>query len=81
MTSGIFVNGVRPASKKFIKESVTKDPASVSLEAVSPYGKEYDGPISSMPEGVKVSFVGPDPYAKRDFYGSITRRGNTFKVE
>ena len=68
---GIFVNHARPKSKKAVKEAIAADPSRVSLEATSMFGNEYDGPISEAPRG-SYSFVGPDPYRKRSFYGTIT---------
>lgn len=68
---GIYVNYERPKSKKAVKEAVAADPASVRIEATSVFGNEYDGPVSTAPDG-RYAFVGPDPYSKRNFYGTIT---------
>ena len=70
---GIFINGVRPRTKKQVKEAVANAPASVRIEATSMFGNEFDGPVSDMPIGKQVTFVGPDPYTKRNFYGTIRR--------
>ena len=67
---GIFINGRRPKSKKEVKEAVAAG-LRVSLEATSMFGNEYDGPVSEAPNGT-YSFVGPDPYRLRNFYGNIT---------
>jgi hypothetical protein len=69
---GIFINGRRPKSKKEIKEVISHSPAAVRLEATSLFGDEYDGPVSDAIPGSKFTFVGPDPYNKRNFYGTIT---------
>lgn len=71
MTQGIFINGVRPKSKKQVKEAVTTDPSTVYLEATSFFGNEYDGPITQMPEGKVCFFVGPDPERARNFFGNM----------
>ena len=68
---GIFIQDQRPKSKKQIKETVAQEPAKVKLEATSLFGNEYGGPVSEAPVG-KYTFVGPDPYTKRNFYGTIT---------
>jgi hypothetical protein len=81
MTQGIFVNYNRPKSKKEVKEAVASNPGSVSLEATSFFGNEYDGPITGMPENKPCFFVGPDPYKKRNYYGQITRKGDKFTVK
>lgn len=67
---GIVVQGRRPKSKKEVKELVASNPERVRLEATSIFGNEYDGPVSEAAEGT-YTFVGPDPYTKRNFYGSI----------
>jgi hypothetical protein len=72
---GIFVMGVRPKSKKAVKEAIAHNPTNVRIEATSVFGNEYDGTVADLPEGSKVYFVGPDPYTKRNFYGSIERSG------
>ena len=78
---GIYINGVRPASKKAVKEAVESDPASVRIEATSFFGNEYDGPASELPANAgKVVFVGPDPYNKRNFYGTIEWKNGKLKV-
>lgn len=69
---GIWINGKRPATKKQVKEAVQKTPASVVLEATSYVGREYGGSVSEAPPG-SYMFVGPDPYTKRSFYGTIVK--------
>lgn len=69
---GIFVGNSRPVSKKAVKEAVRNDPSKVRIEATSMFGNEYDGNVENMPIG-SVTFVGPDPYTSRKFYGTITK--------
>ena len=76
---GIFIDYERPRSKKQVKETVATDSARVLLEATSLFGNEYDGPVSEAPDG-KYYFVGPDPYRKRNFYGTIEKLGDKIKV-
>lgn len=71
MTQGIYVGRGRPTSKKMVKEAVEKDPSKVIVEATSIFGNEYDGRLSEMPITRSVTFVGPDPYTSRKFYGTI----------
>jgi len=70
MSQGIFIGNRRPKSKKEVKEAVAADPENVYLEATSWLGNEYGGSVASAPEGSH-HFVGPDPYVKRTFYGTI----------
>lgn len=78
---GLFISYRRPKSKKEVIETVKTHPETVSLEATSLFGNEYDGPITDMPENKLVSVVGPDPYTKRNFYLSIIRKNGTFTVK
>jgi len=78
---GLFINYRRPKSKKEVVEAIKASPDSVSLEATSIFGKEYEGPITEMPENTNVACVGPDPYTRRDFYLTIVRNKNTFKIK
>ena len=73
MTQGIWINGERPKSKKAIREAVETNPAMVDVEATSWHGNEYGGPLDKAPEGTMITFVGPDPYTSRKFYGTITK--------
>jgi len=75
MPHGIFVEGRRPKSKKEVKEAL-KEGKHVSLEDTGIMGKDYDGPVAQMPEGKSFAFVGPDPYTRRSFYGTLIRVGN-----
>ena len=70
---GIYVNYKRPSSKKAVKEAIAANPSNVSAEATNLFGNEFSGPISEMPDGTTITFVGPDPYTKRNFYGTIKK--------
>jgi hypothetical protein len=73
---GVYVNGKRPKSKQAVKEAVARDPQSVRLEATAIIGQEYDGPAADMPAGLRIAFVGPDPYQERRFYGTLSRKAD-----
>jgi translation initiation factor IF-1 len=45
---------------------------------VAEYETEFDGAVTDMPDGRKISFVVDDGHK---FYGSITRKGNTYRLE
>lgn len=78
---GIFISPGydRPKSKKAIREAVAANPRSVSIEATSMFGNEYDGPITEAPDG-RYTFVGPCPHTARKFYGTLTVSNGTYKV-
>ena len=73
IVQGIYLEGSRPASKAAIKRFVAGggDLADINIEATSVFGNEFDGPLSEAPLGT-INFVGPDPYTKRNYYGTIT---------
>ena len=78
---GLFIHGKRPASKKAVKEALHTAPDTVSIEATSVFGNEYDGPADLLSEGVSITFVGPDPYTSRKFYGVIKKQGGKLIVQ
>jgi hypothetical protein len=79
MTQGIWVDGNRPKSKKAVKEAVAQG-VSVSLEATSMFGNEYDGDVTAAPDGTYY-FVGPDPYRLRSFYGQVIVKGGKVTIK
>ena len=78
---GIFIDNRRPKSKKEIRETIETDPSRVCVEATSMFGNEFDGSVENLAIGSKVLFVGPDPYTKRAFYGSIVRTASGLVVK
>ena len=79
MTQGVYVNGLRPKSKKAIKEALINGDE-VSLEATSVFGNEYDGPVATAPDGF-YTFVGPDPYRARNFFGNFVVKAGKVTVK
>ena len=55
---GLYVDGLRPKTKKAVKEAIADDPSRVEIEATSWFGNEYDGLVS-------------DPHRSHKFYGSF----------
>jgi hypothetical protein len=76
MSQGIFIHNERPSSKKDVKEALLTAPETVSIEAISMFGGDYEGPATELPKGRIIHFVGPDPHTSRKFYGTIRRNGN-----
>ena len=66
---GLFIDGRRPKSKKAVKEAIAAGQR-VRVEGTAFTGNDYDGPLDQAPVG-NIHFVGPDPYNKRNFYGTI----------
>jgi len=75
MTDGLFIGNRRPASKKALKEAIAENPANVFVESTSSaFGfPSFSGSLDTLPAGTTVTFVGPDPYRDRRFYGTISR--------
>ena len=69
----------RPKSKKEVKELAATSPVDISIEGTSMFDP-WSGYATEIPEGTKIAFVGPDPYTKRNFYGTISRSGDKVRV-
>ena len=77
---GVFIlDGMdsRPKSKKQLKELVAKDPSQIAVEQVSMFGEQFEGRLSkeAIEEWGPITFVGPNPYSKRDFFGQFFLNG------
>lgn len=72
MTDGLWINGRRPKSKKeikdFLKDDYDKAISRIEVESTSMFGG-YSGRLENAPG--TVTFVGPDPYTSRKFYGNL----------
>lgn len=85
MVVGLFIslpNGVvrRPKSKKEVREAIARDPYGIIVENTSIYGGAVQQP-GQMENGDVVTFVGPDPYTSRVFYGNIVKTAKGFTVK
>lgn len=80
MPQGVYVRGDYPKTKKALKEAALTAPESISLEAVSFFGNDYEGDALNMPEFQTVYVVGPDPHHNRKWYAQVTRQGTSILV-
>lgn len=77
MTDGLFVRTdtgqwVRPKSKKMLKEVLAEaGPDGVKIECTT-FGSERTYRLAELAPFCSVTFVGPDPYTDRRFYGTIS---------
>ena len=64
-------SGLRVASKKRLKEMIKADPRSVTFDPTSMFDNQahFDG--ASIPAGVTLSVVGPDPQRDRRWYATV----------
>ena len=81
MNVGAYVDGVRPKSKKALKEALAANPASVTFDGTSPMGPQHDDLSGTcVPEELILSVVGPDPFTKRSWYATVRWNVQTGKV-
>jgi len=71
----------RPKSKKEVRDTLTTEPERVSFEGTAFDGSDYDGPAEGLPASAAVHFVGPDPFTKRNFYGTASHAGGKWVVK
>ena len=78
MTDGIYANGVRPKTKKALKESA-KNGETIEIECTSMFGG-FSGNVKNS-NGEVFTVVGPCPYTKRNWYANVQLQPNgTIKV-
>lgn len=81
---GAFINGERAKSKKAVREALQDDPDSVSFdctELLTVFTGQIFLPEEIQPDW-KLLMVGPDPYRRRNFYGTVTRSADgAYKVQ
>ena len=67
-------------TKSALKKAIAEDPTSVHLyDTTAPMFKsapKFTGAANELPEDVTFNVVGPDPYTKRDWYATVTRKGD-----
>lgn len=73
---GIYVDDRRPKSKKAVREAAADDPSRVYVESTSMFGGEYGGSLADWDGRQSITFVGPDPYTSRKFYGNIVMKAD-----
>ena len=79
----IIVNGrrVRPPSKVAIRRHLEEfGPGAIKIEATSLFGNEYDGSLEFAPSE-PITFVGPDPYTSRKYYGTISPLNGDWSIK
>lgn len=76
MQGGLYVEGRNPKSKAEVKRANIAD---VIFYDTSAFNSQGSMKLADLPDG-NHTFVGPDPYTKRNFYGSIVKRGDSIKI-
>jgi hypothetical protein len=70
---GAYVNGVRPKSKKALRDALAAG-ADVEFDSTAAFGPRAGETIYATHNDIKadtLQVVGPDPYEKRDWYASV----------
>ena len=65
---GAKVNGVRPKTKKALREALKNAPETVRFDSTSAWGTNQ---LSPNNPNITLSIVGPDPYNKRNWYANL----------
>lgn len=75
------LTGQRFKTKKALKEAVKTDASIVKFDrtTLELFGSG-DLFCDEIPEGAKLSVVGPDPFSDRRWYATVERRGDVVKV-
>lgn len=69
---GAFISNRRAKNKKALREALAADPSTVRFDRTSALDCGPDIQGDSIPEGIILSVVLPNPYTDRKFYGSVT---------
>lgn len=81
---GAFINGERAVSKKAVREALESDPDSVEFdctELLTAFRGAVFSPEEIQPDW-RLTVVGPDPYTRRNFYGTVSRSPDgVYKVQ
>ena len=80
INGGVRINGTPIPTKTALKRAATDDPADVEFYSTSELGDQFHGRLSDIPADTTLSVVGPDPYTRRTWYASITRKGQKVTV-
>lgn len=70
-------------SKAAIRRAWEADPRSVTFQSVQGLGGYFYGPVlgpESLPNGLKLTVVGPDPERLRNYYGTVEVKGGKVKI-
>ena len=71
---GAYVDGERPKTKKALREALNNH-SYVDFDVTTIYRNRGGEIIEATPDGIgtdTISVVGPDPYASRRWYASVT---------
>jgi hypothetical protein len=66
---GAFVYGVRPKSKKALREALDANPDSVTFDDTSAFNNR--GLVHAEELNPSAVIVGPDPYTSRKWYANV----------
>jgi hypothetical protein len=71
---GAYVNGIRPKTKKALREALKADPTAVEFDSTTAIGPHVGGRFTAqhtVASSDTLQVCGPDPYRSRVWYASI----------
>jgi hypothetical protein len=77
---GVKINGQDPKSKKAIKEAMATAPETVEFYATSKFQGFWARGDNLVLDGAKLGIVGPCPFTKRNFYGTVEMGTKGIKI-
>jgi hypothetical protein len=81
MNVGAYVDGVRPKTKKALREALQANPESVTFDGTSPFGPQHaDLTGTHIPADLALSVVGPEPATTRNWYATVRWDARTGKA-
>lgn len=79
--TGAFISHTRPASKAALRRALAGEPENVWFDAtsgISPGAGNWRP--EDITEDVILDVVGPDPYTRRNWYATVTRKNGKLTV-
>lgn len=81
---GAYVNGVRPPTKKALREALASAPETVTFDPTARHGsRSLETEIKATVEMIgadKFEVCGPDPFTKRSWYATVEVRNGALRL-
>lgn len=79
INTGALVANLRPATKTALKNAIKANPDIVTFDATA-LGDAGSVTPNHIPQGVKLSVVGPCPYTSRKWYATVENVNGVIRV-
>jgi len=77
---GALVDGVRPKTKKALKEAVLSNLDKVRFDPTGAFDPKDPIDPDELTQGVTLVVTGPDPYTARKWYANVVRVNGSVRV-